>query len=215
MNRIRRKLVSISLLVAAAVIGFDVISKAIDARVNYSTYPIDFPDVALVSTAANNPACSLLDNPANYPNAELVGSQEGESGLYELWLYEHPITTELLRYVSLDLGGMCGLAYDEDFDEAITSHVPLDVARSLVYQMFSYYAEEVGGIDVYRDRMLRSINDPSSSGQEMHGYIDPGENVDTSVKIDSVDLWAFNQLGINLPAGSYTVIDIDNAWAYD
>lgn len=218
MTRLHRKVLSIALLVAAVVIGLDAISNAIEADINQGTYSSRSKDTVLVNVvnggftkSEEDLTCSLLTNPTDYPNAQLVGTEDGTHGTYSLWLYEHPITTQSLRHVSMNYGGMCGIAFEEDFGGVITNRVPLDIARSLVYQMYSHFAERAGGVDVYGGRMLASISD--NSGQGNHGYVDPA--LDQKLSIDSVDLWALNQLGINFPAGSYHLIDIDNAWQYD
>ena len=96
--------------------------------------------------------------------------------------------------VVLDLGGVCGLAYDSELGLAMSEMVPMDVARSLSLQNYEAVAASVGGVEELERLILEEGLVPSLSG--------------TLPRFTPERIWALAQLGIHLPEDKYTVQEI-------
>lgn len=218
-NRRMRKVGATISIVALLVIGFHGITKAIEADVD-GAYQNNW-SAALVSNKtpsdsslkkAESPACesiqSLVDKGIE---VELVGEAEGENGLYQMWFYDLP-TGDYATDVTILWGEACGLAYTQ-YDDAITNRVPLDVARSLTLQFYRKIAADQGGVEQYEANLRASFSEEGHEHDFRYRDQEPTEV--TKPEITSVQAWAWNELGVNLPTGSFTIKNIDDEWQYD
>ncbi|MEM9008677.1 MAG: hypothetical protein AAGE59_34855, partial [Cyanobacteria bacterium P01_F01_bin.86] len=136
-----------------------------------------------------------------------VGEVDHTTGLFQMWAYPTHGYGPQTIVSKVTVHGVCGLAYSRG-DEHLTDRVPLEVARDLTLQYFSAIADSQGGVEQYQSNITASFNEPPESS------FDPPETEPSPVEIDSVTKWAYDQLGIQFPAGRYTVRDIDNEWDY-
>ena len=214
MRRRTRKISAITGVVAFAIIGFHGITRAIEADVE-SAYQKSW-DAVLVSSeiddaSANTEQIKCQPTVAPGIEIELVGEVESERGLYRMWFYDSP-NGDYATDVTVKWGEACGLAFTR-YDEAITNRVPLEIARSLTLQLYREAAKVQGGVEQYSANMSASF---AEAIEHNDGYSYRGQAPeDPRAEITSVQAWAFGQLGIELPEGSYRIRDIDNAWQYE
>ena len=159
--------------------------------------------------------------PENSVSSTIVGTQTDSRGVpYAMWLYEPASEDEemgtdsgsensVLMVTSL-FGQACGLAYNANYGGYITERVPLSVARSLTSQLFKYFSDNAGGFEQFKTDILQTLEysyDMRASGRR---FMDSEEPTYTSVEI-----WAFNDIGITIPTDYYKLVDIDDKWIYD
>ena len=98
---------------------------------------------------------------------------------------------------------VCGAAYNPLIDDAITDRIELDAARSLSLQLYQYLVNEAGGIDNYQAKFLENLK---------NRHFDPYD----TITFTSVDLWVWEQIGLNIPRDQYDVVEnIDDNYKYD
>ena len=159
------------------------------------------------------PPCRSLQNMVDRGvDIELEAEVESYGELFQMWSYIGPETRVPETIVTkVMVSGLCGLAFTPD-DDYITNRIPLSVARELTLQSYYPLIEEAGGIEQYTEQVI-SIFDHTYVSEHSHGsYTDAEE---PPIEITSVDKWAFDQLGIALPEGSFVVLNIDDEWEYD
>lgn len=98
---------------------------------------------------------------------------------------------------------VCGNSYNPFVDSAITDRIELDTARSLMLQMYQHLIDQAGGKAEYEREFAEILDDRRLSYP------------DDDITFTSVDVWAWNELGINTPSDQYQVVDIDNNYKYD
>lgn len=214
------------LAIAASVVAFiTVISfvvQAVENDVNRNTYgrPETYSNsakawdssiaVGELADAGDLHCESLRASASRGVEHQLVGEVEYQSAVFQMWLYVSPYTfmPEVTISKSME-NGLCGIVYAPSMDEYITERTPLEAARQLNLQYYKVIAEEYGGIEAYG----RNIESVFSGTAERHDH--PDEHSDEPARITSLDKWTFDQLGIELPEGTYTVIEIDDAWIYE
>lgn len=159
------------------------------------------------------PPCESLRNMIDRGiNVELDAEVESYGELFQMWSYIGPETRVPETIVTkVMVSGLCGLAFTP-YDDHITNRIPLDIARELTLQSYYPLIEEAGGIEQYREQVT-SIFSGTYVHERSHGPYTDAERA--PIEIDSVDKWAFDQLGIVLPEGSFVVLDIDDEWEYD
>ena len=160
------------------------------------------------------PPCRSLQNMVDRGvDIELEAEVESYGELFQMWGYIGPETRVPETIVTkVMVNGLCGLAFTP-YDDHITNRIPLDIARELTLRSYYPLIEEAGGIEQYAERVI-SIFNHTYVPEHSHGsYSTDAE--EPPVEINSVHKWAFDQLGIVLPEGSFVVLNIDNEWEYD
>ncbi|MBE9062879.1 hypothetical protein [cf. Phormidesmis sp. LEGE 11477] len=159
------------------------------------------------------PPCESLQNMIDRGvNVELDAEVDSYGELFQMWSYVGPETRVPETIVTkVMVSGLCGLAFTP-YDEYITNRIPLDIARELTLQSYYPLIEEAGGIEQYREQ-ITSVFSGTYVAERSHGSYTDTER--PPIEINSVDKWAFDQLGIVLPEGSFVVLNIDDEWEYD
>ncbi|MEO0644902.1 MAG: hypothetical protein AAFZ17_01900 [Cyanobacteria bacterium J06650_10] len=157
--------------------------------------------------------CDLWQVAANNGPLNRVASLEHATGHWTMWSQASTNASAPQIYVSKILeNGLCVLPYTPAVTH-ITDTVPLEVARALTFQYIEVIAESQGGMDAYKANILRSF-EVDEHAAHVGEYGEPLEAERDIPLIDSVILWAYEAHGIELPEGSYEVLDIDNEWDY-
>lgn len=208
-----RKWLLVFISAVLSVVALSLVTRAIEADVTViygDKLSTETKFVSLKNEPEEFPCTSLQDMSDRGVDIELIAEVESGRELFQMWLYQDPNTMMLETTVSkVMVSGICGLAYTPN-DEAITNRVPLDIARQLRLQSYEVLIEQAGGLEAYQAHVTGAFDGTG----HIHGPHD-GEDNNYLIKIESVDKWALDQLGIELPAGTYEIVDIDDAWQYD
>ena len=218
-KKIRRFMI-IGLVTFGAIASVNFIANAIDADVsttygNKETSTIhehsDHAEIGSIGEIidANDTNCgSISDKVQRGIQIERIGEATDSRGVeYTMWFYSDP-QAGLITEVTMDFYGTCGTAFYPGINEHITESVPLDISRDLTLQLYERLIEAEGGLDKYQE----SIDYLAENPDPIPGP-DGAQPISETI-ITSVDLWATEQLGIQIP-GDYVVIDIDNQWQYE
>lgn len=154
----------------------------------------------------------LACEPYGAYSAEIIGRAIESSGdELVLWKFiKHPpgntdvVGHFFIKVTTLISGSsVCGTSYDPFIDDAITDRIELDVARSLSLQLYQYRVEEAGGIDNYQAEFLDNLKNRHFNPYDI-------------IVFTSVDLWVWEQIGLNIPRDQYDHIEnIDDNYKYD
>ena len=148
--------------------------------------------------------------------AEIVATVRDGDFEYQMWQFSVPEIPLLVgvTQTNLDRSVCIGIAVSgyEPPGTPITETLALPVARKLTLGSMQTQIEREGGIEAYQSAITQSFY-VNAHGYES-GTGDDDVVADLQFQIDSVTIWAFDQLGIELPEGRYTVVDIDNAYVY-
>ncbi len=211
MKKRTKKIALIAGGVALIVVFFNVLVKAIASDVNTLMFNQN-PSAQLVSTQARqkeNDKHQTCAPSEPKQNVRLMGEQQGPNGLYQIWFYDKDDWP--YQEVSIAFGEACGIAYNEEVDDEITNRVPLNIARSLKLQLYEKVVEDFGGVEAYTDFMVGSFDAETLDGNHGHGASESTK----LIPISSVDYWALQRVGIELPEDRLEVINIDDKWDYD
>lgn len=109
----------------------------------------------------------------------------------------------LIRVTTLMGGTVCGASYDPTADDAITDRIELDTARSLWLQLYQYLVADSGGLEAFRAEFLENLRQRRFNPRD-------------TIIFDSLDVWVWEQIGLNIPIDRYDGIEnIDNNYKYD
>lgn len=142
--------------------------------------------------------------------AEVIARAVDTSGdEHVFWLYTRGNKTgntdaraNFFFKVTTLLGPICGVSYDPFIDTAITDRIELDTARSLSLQSYQHSIDEAGGMENFKLDFKNNLEEQN---------LDPFERP----KFTSVDVWAWKQIGLNVPSDQYVLQDIDRNYKYD
>lgn len=218
-RRNRKKILQISLVI---VVGCFVLStsgrallRASSSAQGKNTATAEVVEVVALGEQVDDAdlPCDLWQVAANNGPLNRVASLEHATGHWNMWSQASTNASAPQIYVSKILeNGLCVLPYTPAVTY-ITDTVPLEVARSLTFQYIDAIAESQGGMDAYKANILRSF-EVDESAAHVGEYGEELEVERDVPLIDSVILWAYEVHGIELPEGSYEVLDIDDEWDY-
>ena len=81
-------------------------------------------------------------------------------------------------------------SYYPGVDKAITDRIELDTARLLSLQLYQEFIKQAGGLEAYKAGFLETLRQRN---------LDPYD----SVTFDSVDVWVWEQIGVEVPSDQY------------
>ena len=144
--------------------------------------------------------------------AEIIGRATDSAGVeHVLWKYtveRHGHTDGeaerfSIKVTTLLAESVCGSSYYPGIDKAITDRIELDTARLLSLQLYQEFIRQAGGLEAYKAGFLETLRQRS---------LDPYD----SVTFDSVDVWVWEQIGVEVPIDQYDrIVNIDNNYKYD
>ena len=221
MRRKIRKFFIVVAAVAVVIVATNAITQAISLDVKQTFTRAERAEQAVLAQAVTPPsrvlpseACQSLHQMIQAGTlVELVGEQVDKRNLlYQMWYHDVP---ENYFTVTVMFGEACGIAYHQ-YDEAITNRVPLEVARSLTLQFYQKLADVQGGVSAYQKFLNESYVAATVEEHELDSSFRSGSPTEHQLAIvTSVEAWAYEQMGITLPKGTYQVLNIDDAWIYD
>lgn len=132
--------------------------------------------------------------PTGTIDAQLIGEHEGDFTLYAIWQLRTDNNQPFLFASGLygGEGGVCGHVWDSRYEQVMSpEYIRTNDARALAVLLYEYRIEEAGGLANFQNIMDEALSEPSVS------YFPPEF------------IYAMQQLGVNLPDGSYEAISPD------
>lgn len=144
--------------------------------------------------------------------SEIIGRATDSTGVeHVLWKYTRDIHGHTdgegerfsIKVTTLLAESVCGASYYPGVDDAITDRIELDTARLLSLQLYQEFIKQAGGLEEFKAGFLETLRQRS---------LDPYD----SVTFDSVDVWVWKQIGLDVPRDQYDRIEnIDDNYKYD
>ncbi|MCG8368813.1 MAG: hypothetical protein MJA27_36455 [Pseudanabaenales cyanobacterium] len=130
--------------------------------------------------------------PRNAERIELLGMiEQGQETFYLLGVFSGSQYGEPL--VMRDSSG-CLLVRSQYNVEPLSAYIPLEAAQQLSFQVYQRRIQEAGGLQAFQQGLTEYLSQPNSTEIS---YFSPE------------DLWAMEQLGVELPDGTYRVLEPD------
>lgn len=181
-------------------------------RLNTNSYDqaeIKTENVIAIVDRQNEQAPHEACRPYGSRTAEIIARTVDSSGdEHVFWIYTKGETGNtdagenfFVRVTTL-LGPVCGASYDPFVDAAITDRIELKAARSLLLQTYQHSIDEAGGIENFEADFKDDLEERN---------LDPFEKP----KFTSVEVWVWNQIGLNISNDQYVLENIDNNYKYD
>ena len=98
-------------------------------------------------------------------------------------------------------GTACGLANDSRYMQVAYENVPKEIARELAVQELHYNIAAAGGLESYRAELIEHLQPDGLSGS-------------ARPRFSSIDVQAWQEVGLNVPADLYEVIEYQETQPY-
>jgi hypothetical protein len=169
----------------------------------FSTYP-DAPPTAEERSTKERETMSVeeLGMTCQVPNATdlvLVTSAESETSLYQVW--RMMIDGQEIERTTTLFGTVCGLSNDSRFMSTPYENVPENIARELAVGSLRYNIQLLGGVEEYERSLMNRLQDEELSSEGIPQF-------------SSIDVAAWEVLGLEIPSDLYEVIEFKETEPY-
>lgn len=152
----------------------------------------------------------LICTPDGSRNAKIIGrATDADGDEHVLWTYQRskPGHTETGGHFSIEVTtllaqSVCGTSYSPFVDAAITNRIELNTARALTLQSYQHDIDEAGSFDSFKSQFLENLRQ-----RNFHPFDKPS--------FTSVDVWAWQQINLEVPSDQYALKNIDHSYQYN
>lgn len=200
-ERLKRSL-AITAITAALVVSIGAFSKAfsnLDPSYPLAPVPADVQSLASRSEMSAKELGATCQ-PEGATDLTLIAEADGSHETFQVWRMN--IEGQLVERTTTLFGTVCGLANDSRYFRFPYESVPREVAEKLAIQMLKYNIDSAGGLEVYRTDLMEHLQPDGLSG-------------DTLPRFSSIDVEAWKQIGLSVPAELYEVIEYQETEPYE
>lgn len=137
--------------------------------------------------------------PEGATNRVLIAEATSEHSIYQTW--RMTIDDRLVARTTTLFGTVCGLANDSRYMQVAYENVPEDIAKALALQELNYNIAAAGGLEAYRAQLIEHLQPDGLSG-------------DTLPQVSSIDVQAWQAVGLSVPAELFEVIEYQETKPY-